>query len=395
MHPGMLMAAHDVLQRFDHPTRENVEDALGGVLCRCTGYQKIVEAVMDVSSNAPDGESPLPGEAVGSRVARLDGIGKLDGAERYGDDERPDTALWLRIVRSPHASATFTLGAKPDWDQAFPDAVAVLTAKDVPGNNNFGIYPTLKDQPVLADGFVRYRGEAIAILAFPDRATGEAADLSRAYHLVAERGRHRHRGAPREVGKAASQRVAGQCPHRRARESGDLKTARLNAARTVHGTFETSFVEHAYIEPDPVGRNGQRDQPANQTEFGCVSTQTPYMDRDEVAHVLGIAPERVQIIPSAVGGGFGGKLDQSVQLPLAVAAWVLERPVAMLYTARPDSMAATTKRHPARMTAALSVMDDGALAALSFHGDFDTGAYALGADGRRTRPGACTGPVSC
>ena len=99
------------------------------------------------------------------------------------------------------------------------------------------------------------------------------------------------------------------------------------------------------------------------------------MDRDEVALVLGIAPEHVRIVPTACGGGFGGKLDMAVQPLVAVAAWVLDRPVRCVYT-RPESMRSTTKRHPARITATLGADADGRFTALEFHGDFDTGAYA-------------------
>src|SRR5690606_10973285 len=137
----------------------------------------------------------------------------------------------------------------------------------------------------------------------------------------------------------------------------------------------TSHVEHAYIEPEagyairipmPDGRDRLR-------VFAC--TQTPYMDRDEIARVLGIEPDRVQIVPSAIGGGFGGKLDLSVQPLLAVAAWKLKQPVRAVYT-RPESMRATTKRHPARMRARFGCDAAGRLVAADFQGDFDTGAYA-------------------
>jgi aldehyde oxidoreductase len=80
-------------------------------------------------------------------------------------------------------------------------------------------------------------------------------------------------------------------------------------------------------------------------------------------------------VPTAVGGGFGGKLDLSVQPLTAIAAWLLRRPVRMVYT-RPESMAATTKRHPSRITASAAADADGKLTAFRFHGDFDTGAYA-------------------
>lgn len=372
--PGMLMAAEDLLRRETRPSAEQVRDALGGVLCRCTGYQKIVEAVLDVTSNAPDPAMPANGSAVGARVARLDGLGKLDGAELYGDDQRPADALWLRIVRSPHAFADFTLGDLARWREGVPGAVSVLTAEDIPGNNSFGIYPTLKDQPVLADGFVRYRGEAVAIVAFSNRETGEATDLS-GFPVA---------WTPREavVGIAAGLDEAAPRLHddspgnvliRGRVVSGDVDAGLAASDHVINGEATTGFVEHAYIEPE-CGWARRIEGDEGRIELR-VSTQTPYMDRDEVAHVLGIEPERVRVMPSATGGGFGGKLDQAVQLPLAVAAWVLERPVAMLYT-RPESMMATTKRHPSRISASLGVSTGGTIEALRFHGDFDTGAYA-------------------
>jgi aldehyde oxidoreductase len=107
--------------------------------------------------------------------------------------------------------------------------------------------------------------------------------------------------------------------------------------------------------------------------FAC--TQTPYMDRDEIAFMFDLPPERVRIVPSAVGGGFGGKLDLSVQPLLVAAARRFGRPARIVYD-RPESMASSTKRHPAEMTATLVADPTGRLLAYDFHGDFDTGAYA-------------------
>ena len=99
------------------------------------------------------------------------------------------------------------------------------------------------------------------------------------------------------------------------------------------------------------------------------------MDRDDTAALLGLPPERVRILPSAVGGGFGAKLDLSVQPLLGLAALATGRPVRMTFTRR-ESMAATTKRHPAAIAARLGCDADGRLTALDFDGVFDTGAYA-------------------
>jgi CO/xanthine dehydrogenase Mo-binding subunit len=99
------------------------------------------------------------------------------------------------------------------------------------------------------------------------------------------------------------------------------------------------------------------------------------MDREEIARILGIKEAQVHVVPSAVGGGFGGKLDISIQPLLAVAAWKLNRPVRSVYT-RPESLASTTKRHPARMSVRFGCDRGGRLVAADFAGDFNTGAYA-------------------
>jgi CO/xanthine dehydrogenase Mo-binding subunit len=99
------------------------------------------------------------------------------------------------------------------------------------------------------------------------------------------------------------------------------------------------------------------------------------MDRDGVAGLLGIAPEAVRILPTAVGGGFGSKLDLSLQPFVAIAAWKLNRPVRMVYT-RAESMQSTTKRHPARIRARIGATRDGRLSGMAFDADFNTGAYA-------------------
>ncbi|MBL8675075.1 MAG: molybdopterin-dependent oxidoreductase [Rhodospirillales bacterium] len=372
--PGMLMSAAELLRRNAAPTREETLDALGGTLCRCTGYGKIVEAVMAAAGGvAPVVAAPevgaAVGAAVGARVARVDGAGRVDGTEAFGADAIPADALWLRVVRSPHARATFTLGGLDAFRRAHPAIVATLTARDVPFNG-FGIYPTIKDQPVLADGIARYRGEAVLALVGPRDAVLAVRDADLPIMWTPETPVIGIDAARAPDAALVQADKPGNLLTEGGVRRGDVDAAFAGCAEVVETTIETAFVEHAYIEPEA----GWARRVGDRIEIH-VTTQTPYMDRDEVASVMRLSPDSVRIVPTACGGGFGGKLDQSVQPLVALAAWTLRRPVACVYT-RPESMAATTKRHPARVWARFGCDADGRLRACDARADFDTGAYA-------------------
>ena len=381
--PGMLMAASTLLDRPHPPTEADVLDALGGVLCRCTGYRKIVLAVLAATNGvsparpgAEDAQSDRAGiddamRYMGRRVPSVDGIGKVTGSAVFGADEAPDGTLWLRVVRSPYPHALFSLGDCTALHARYPGLARVITAADVPGINGFGIYPDIKDQPVLAPGLARYRGEAVAALVGDDATLDRLTDDRLPIEwepLPALRD-------PREATAPGAARVQAAHPDNvltRGRvHAGEMPRPGGTGLLEASGEFETPFVEHAYIEPEA---GHARPIEGHRIEVSA-STQTPYMDRDEVANVLGIEPERVRIRPTACGGGFGGKLDQSVQPLVALAAWVLGVPVRCIYT-RPESMAATTKRHPSRIRARAVADAGGRLVAYEFDGDFDTGAYA-------------------
>jgi CO/xanthine dehydrogenase Mo-binding subunit/aerobic-type carbon monoxide dehydrogenase small subunit (CoxS/CutS family) len=385
--PGMLMAAADLLSRKRKPKEVEVKDALAGVLCRCTGYQKIIEAVLDAAQRPTFAPSPAAGKAVGARAGKVDGIAKLTGAEKFGADAIPADALWLRVIRSPHHRARFALGDLAAYAQQ-AGVVRVLTAKDVP-SNGFGIYPHIKDQPVLADGEARFRGEAVAA-AIGTRAAIEALDEARfpvtwePLQPVLGLDAAMPEGAPLvQSDKIGNLLLDGGV------KRGNVSAIFPECAAVAEATFETTFVEHAYIEPEA----GWARVVEGRLEVH-VTTQTPYMDRDEVALVMKFDPGQVRIVPTACGGGFGGKLDISVQPLVALGAWLTGRPVACVYH-RPESMASTTKRHPARISARFGCAADGKLQAVEVDALFDTGAYASWGPTVATRvPIHATGPYA-
>jgi CO/xanthine dehydrogenase Mo-binding subunit/aerobic-type carbon monoxide dehydrogenase small subunit (CoxS/CutS family) len=368
--PGMLIAATALLEKNRAPTENEVMDAIGGVLCRCTGYRKIITAVLDVEGGRSLQATPDAGQAVGNRLVRLDGQGKVTGVEVYGADEIPVGALVIRAVRSPFHRARFRFGDLNAYVAENPGVSAVLTAKDVPGENRYGVIPKFADQPVFAHSETRFRGEAVAavvgisvmverlnITNFPV-CWEELPPLMTIDDALAADAPRVH--ADREENVLVRGRIV----------CGDVDKALTEADVTVEAEYETGFVEHACIEPEA----GFARRVGDTIEIQAC-TQSPYMDRADIAKILGIAPEAVRIIPTAVGGGFGTKLDLSVQPFLALAAWRLRRPVRMAYS-RAESIVSTTKRHPARMRLKAGANRDGKIVVLDFKADFNTGAYS-------------------
>ncbi|MED5402485.1 MAG: molybdopterin cofactor-binding domain-containing protein [SAR324 cluster bacterium] len=384
--PGMLMAAQSLLDRTPNPTEPQVLDALSGVLCRCTGYTKIVEAVLKTGQTASE-SVPETGSAVGSRMVKVDGKQKVTGDEIYSADYAPEDSLWLRAIRSPHPRAKFTLAQPEKVLKKYPGIIKIITADDVTGNNGFGIYPHIKDQPVLAKDHVRFRGEAVVAL-IGERENVESAseeDLGLTWEpLEAIRGCDAALSGKLEP---VQSEIVDNILAEGFLKKNDAEKAFTESFAVAEGIWTTSAVEHGYLEPEAgyARKIGQRLE-----IFVC--TQSPYMDQTEVAQFLGIEPRQVRIIPSAVGGGFGGKLDISVQPLVALAAWILGRPVRSIYT-RPESMVSTTKRHPVQMSARAGCSKDGKLTAYEYHGDFNTGAYASWGPTVADRvPVHCSGP---
>src|SRR5881296_2004755 len=366
----MLVAATALLEKTPAPSESEVMDAIGGVLCRCTGYRKIITAVLDVEGGGSLRATPDAGQAVGNRLVRLDGQGKVTGVEVYGADEIPVGALMIRVVRCPFHRARFRFGDLNAYVAENPGVSAVLTAKDVPGENRYGVIPRFADQPVFAESEARFRGEAVAAVV-GDADMVERLDLSNFPVFWEE--------LPPLM--TIDDALAPDAPrvHADRKENvlvrgrvvcGDVDKALTEADVTVEAEYETGFVEHACIEPEA----GFARRVGDTIEIQAC-TQSPYMDRSDIAKILGIAPEAVRIIPTAVGGGFGTKLDLSVQPFVALAAWHLRQPVRMVYT-RHESIMSTTKRHAARMRLKAGANRDGKIVALDFHADFNTGAYS-------------------
>ncbi len=364
--PGIMVAATELLRETKNPTRRQIEDALGGVLCRCTGYAKIIDAVAGAVART----NRANGVSVGQSIRRLDGRAKVNGTERFGADVGPKDALLVRAVRSPHFHARFFFGDIAAWRAAHPGLKAVLTAKDIPGQNRYGAIPHLADQPAIAEDIARYNGECVALVVGPVDLV-ETIDLS-TFPVTWE---------PLTASVTEAEGKAADAPQVHSNRpgtvlisgrvvTGDPEKALAEAFHVAEGSFQTSYVEHAYIEPEAGVAWMDRD-----TLVIEACTQAPVMDQEDTARVLGLPLDKVRIIPSAAGGGFGAKLDLTLQPLIGLAAMTTGEPCRMVFT-RNESMRASTKRHPGTMTARIGTDAQGTVTAMTFDGEFNTGAYA-------------------
>ncbi len=375
--PGMLMSAKALLDTNPTPTRSEVEDALGGVLCRCTGYRKIVDAVINTHHiDVSDGKrseqecSPVAGKSIGTSIQHVDGRVKVNGEISYGADAFPDQCAFIKIIRSPHHHADFTITDHQSFIESQEGLELFLSAADIPGRNCFGVIPPFADQPVFAEHTALFRGEAVAAIVGTLDAlnTLDESTLPIIWHAQP------HSLLPEEATSIASQLLhesrSGNILVEGHVERGNTDDTLKRASHYVTVHTSTPFIEHAYIEPEAgyCIRNGDRLE-----VFGC--TQAAQMDREGLAEIMDLPIDAIRVMPSACGGGFGSKLDISFQPFIALAAWRLNKPVGISYT-RGDSMRSTTKRHPSSIDVTIGCDPNGMLCGFDFKGTFNTGAYA-------------------
>ncbi len=359
--PGMLITAADLLTRVAQPSAEEVETALGGVLCRCTGYRSIIAAVVAAGQGQA---AQTPEGAVGAAIPRIDGAAKVAG-DSFGADEWPEGSLVVKAIRSPHPHSEFTFGDLAAF-RARPGVVAIFTVADIPGRNAFSVIPPFADQPAIAASPARFRGECVAIVAFEPEVEPDLSGFPITWTPLsplvtpaeAETGALMHPNRPGNL------LIEGRVI------KGDAAQALAGSAHVVQGEMTTVFVEHAYIEPEAGAAWMDGD-----TLVIRACTQAPGMDREDTAAILGLPLDRVRIIPSAVGGGFGSKLDISLQPLIGLVALKTGRPCRMVYT-RQESMTSTTKRHPAEMRGRIGCDAMGRITGMEFQGRFNTGAYS-------------------
>jgi xanthine dehydrogenase molybdenum-binding subunit len=368
--PGIVMRAWNLLKGKPEPTRDEIERGLSQHLCRCTGYKKIVTSLSEAAKSLRAGKVPPPAPQsgrVGTRLPKYDIKDAVLGNRPYVADMKVPGMLHAALRLSDHPRAK-VLKVDVAAAAALPGVRRVLVAGDVPGRRLQG--SIIQDWPLLVapgeeTGFI---GDALALVVADTRAQAQAAAraVTVAYEVL-------------EPVTGVDAALAPGAPRLRAKgnvlsvskaKKGDAEAAFASCAYVHEAVYQTQFIEHAYMETEAalaVPEDGRL----------CVYSQSQgvYEDRRQLAALLALPEDRVNVVLVPNGGGFGGKEDMIAQGHAALAVHVLGRPVKLELT-REESILMHSKRHPLRMEYKLGCGKDGKLTALRARIWGDSGAYA-------------------
>ncbi len=421
--PAQILAAKALLDKNPNPSEEEVRDAIAGVLCRCTGYLKPVQAVMKaaavirgeaefgegilISFNPPvttPSSEPLSTlsdiqtktlpkvfstpetqtyQTVGKPEMKVDAIKLVQGKPAFAADMDMRGMLYARVLRSPYAHARIK-NIDASKARELKGVAAVLTWQDIPRV----VYSTAgQSDPIPGpldsfslDNKVRFVGDRVAMVAAetPEIAEKALTLIDVEYEVLPaildsreamKADAVRIHDEPEYVNFADSNPDKNLAAHIRI-DIGDVEKGFAEADKIFEAEYEVPKVQQAHIEPHVcVTYWDEDDRLVIRT-----STQVPFHVRRMLAPVLGLPVKRIRVIKPRIGGGFGGKqevLMEDVPAHLTIAT---KRPVIYEYT-REEEFIAARSRHPMRIRMKTGVKRDGTITANSMYALSDTGAY--------------------
>lgn len=384
---GFLMSAKALLDECPNPTEEQIEKAIKRNICRCTGYEQLVESVKYAAGQVTEKDlgvgkfriarytdedfEKIPWakwrfKVLGTSQPKLEALSRVNGEAKYTADLKVPGMLYGATARStvPHAliKAIDTSDA-----ERYPGVVRVLTWKDVPGENAYG--KRIRDQQVFCHEKVRFVGDAIAlVVAETQKQAREAAKL---VHVTYEP--LPHYVEPEEAMKTDAAKIhsIGNVLYHYHLEKGDTEKGFAQADKIVERKYTTAPQDHAPIESEAAI--------AYYDETGKLTVKSPgqsvFFDRLNIIRALGVPKEDVRVIQPAIGAAYGKREDIYAQIHAALAAFILRKPVKIEWT-REETILATAKRTRQRTYLKMGVKKDGTITALEGRVIGDAGAYA-------------------
>ncbi|MBI2259403.1 MAG: molybdopterin-dependent oxidoreductase [Flavobacteriia bacterium] len=370
--PGMIMTSLEFLEHNPKPNREEIQEAISGNLCRCTGYVKIIDAIESYAKGELDSESEKAKyEMVGQGRPYIEATKKVQGLADYADDYQIKNALFCKFLRSTHAHSKIL---KIDYSKALllKGVRAVVTGKELP--LKFGVLPISQDETAMAVDKTRYIGEIIAAVAADTDAIAEKAlelieveyqemkpffDMMESCEDVGDNEKiHEHTKFNNNIHKKAELRF------------GDQKEGLEKAALTFSEKFYFQGINHGFTEPHAAT--------AWWDENGLTiltATQVPHYLHRYLSKVLEVPMNRVRVIKPTVGGGFGGKSDPFPhEMIIAHLSRKLGQPVKMRFS-REEVFLTNHGRHPSIIDMSIGVSNEGMIEVLDADIVIDGGAY--------------------
>jgi putative selenate reductase molybdopterin-binding subunit len=422
--PAQLLAAKALLDQNPTPTEDQVREAISGVLCRCTGYVKPVQAIMraaaamrgdeteatevshwltpvkpGVEPSTPDGPGQLietevttkvittrqvkPYQVVGKSVPKVDAIKLGQGKPAFTADIELRGLLHAKVLHSPHAHARIKK-IQTEKARALPGVLAVLTWQDIP-RVVFSTAGQSDPIPGPLDNFsldnkVRFVGDRVAFVAAetPEIAEKALELIDVEYEIlpaVLDMRNSMDPGAPRIHDEPEYVPFAVCDPARNLAaeiriDIGDVDKGFSQADQIFEADYTVPKVQQAHIEPHvAVTYWDEDDRLVIRT-----STQVPFHARRVLAPVLGLPIKRIRVIKPRIGGGFGGKQEILIEDVAAHLTIATGHPV-IYETTREEEFIASRSRHPMRIHMKTGVKMDGMITANEMRILSDTGAY--------------------
>ncbi len=402
--PAMVLSTKSLIDKSPEPSEEDIRDALSGILCRCTGYQKPVEAVRaaaalmngsvtlsefsdDIKANsmpqmdlAPEAEGF---KSVGKPDIKVDAMKLVQGKAAFTADIDIKDLLVARVLHSPVAHARIKR-IDVEKARALPGVHAVLTYKDIPRV----VFTTAgQSDPIPGpldafslDNKVRFVGDRVAFVAaetaeIAAKALGLIDVEYEELPILLNSEDAMKPGAPILHDEPEYQNFADSDPSKNLAaeiriDIGNVENGFKEADRIFEADYEVPKVQQAHIEPHVTVTYWDSDDRL----VIRTSTQVPFHARRQLAPVLGLPIKRIRVIKPRIGGGFGGKQEILIEDVAAHLTIATGKPVVFGYS-REEEFIAARSRHPMKIHMKTGVKMDGTVTANEMHVLTDTGAY--------------------